>query len=61
LTQIIPYNKVGVVGRTGAGKTSLALSLFRIVESAEGCILIDGIDIANVGLQELRSSITVPF
>jgi ABC-type multidrug transport system fused ATPase/permease subunit len=51
--------KVGVVGRTGAGKTSMALSLFRIIEAAEGQILIDGIDIAEIGLQELRTAITV--
>ncbi|XP_065205458.1 multidrug resistance-associated protein 1-like [Planococcus citri] len=51
--------KVGIVGRTGAGKSSLTLSLFRILESAGGRILIDGIDIATLGLHTLRSRLTV--
>ncbi|XP_051905539.1 multidrug resistance-associated protein 1 isoform X2 [Hippocampus zosterae] len=51
--------KVGIVGRTGAGKSSLTLGLFRIIEAAEGQILIDGIDIAELGLHELRSRITI--
>ena len=51
--------KVGVVGRTGAGKSSLALSLFRIVEAASGEILIDGEKIAEFGLHTLRSHITI--
>ncbi|XP_030581396.1 multidrug resistance-associated protein 1 [Archocentrus centrarchus] len=51
--------KVGIVGRTGAGKSSLTLGLFRIIEAAEGNILIDGVDIAKLGLHELRSRITI--
>ncbi|MEQ2263349.1 Multidrug resistance-associated protein 1, partial [Xenotaenia resolanae] len=51
--------KVGIVGRTGAGKSSLTLGLFRIIEAAEGHIFIDGVDIANLGLHELRSRITI--
>nr|XP_061805833.1 multidrug resistance-associated protein 1-like [Nerophis lumbriciformis] len=51
--------KVGIVGRTGAGKSSLTLGLFRIIEAAEGQILIDGINIAKLGLHELRSRITI--
>ncbi|CAK6969621.1 multidrug resistance-associated protein 1 [Scomber scombrus] len=51
--------KVGIVGRTGAGKSSLTLGLFRIIEAAEGQILIDGVDIAQLGLHELRSRITI--
>ncbi|KAL5238885.1 hypothetical protein ACI65C_006295 [Semiaphis heraclei] len=51
--------KVGIVGRTGAGKSSLTLSLFRIVEAAEGSILVDGVDISNIGLHTLRSRLTI--
>uniref|UniRef100_A0A669E2C3 Multidrug resistance-associated protein 1 n=1 Tax=Oreochromis niloticus TaxID=8128 RepID=A0A669E2C3_ORENI len=51
--------KVGIVGRTGAGKSSLTLGLFRIIEAAEGHIFIDGVDIAKLGLHELRSRITI--
>ncbi|XP_029363822.1 multidrug resistance-associated protein 1 isoform X3 [Echeneis naucrates] len=51
--------KVGIVGRTGAGKSSLTLGLFRIIEGAEGHIFIDGVDIAQLGLHDLRSRITI--
>ncbi|XP_023165481.2 multidrug resistance-associated protein 1 isoform X10 [Drosophila hydei] len=51
--------KVGIVGRTGAGKSSLTLALFRIIESAGGKIMIDGIDIATMGLHMLRSRLTI--
>ncbi|XP_028435648.1 multidrug resistance-associated protein 1 [Perca flavescens] len=51
--------KVGIVGRTGAGKSSLALGIFRILEAAKGRIFIDGIDIAKIGLHDLRSRITI--
>ncbi|XP_041086283.1 multidrug resistance-associated protein 1-like [Polyodon spathula] len=51
--------KVGIVGRTGAGKSSLALGIFRILEAAKGEIYIDGINIAEIGLHELRSRITI--
>ncbi|PWA29910.1 hypothetical protein CCH79_00018944, partial [Gambusia affinis] len=51
--------KIGIVGRTGAGKSSLTLGLFRIIEAAEGHIFIDGVDIAKLGLHELRSRITI--
>ena len=47
------------MGRTGAGKSSLTLALFRIIESVRGAILIDGIDIATIGLRDLRSRITI--
>ncbi|XP_059153099.1 multidrug resistance-associated protein 1-like [Physella acuta] len=51
--------KIGIVGRTGAGKSSISMALFRMIESAEGSIIIDGIDIAEVGLHDLRSRITI--
>ncbi|KAK7866924.1 hypothetical protein R5R35_001662 [Gryllus longicercus] len=51
--------KVGIVGRTGAGKSSLTLALFRIIEAAGGSILIDGQDISKMGLHALRSRLTI--
>ncbi|CEF71344.1 ATP-binding cassette sub-family C member 8 [Strongyloides ratti] len=57
--EIEPKEKVGIVGRTGAGKSSLTLALFRIVEIDSGSIIIDGIDISKIGLNDLRSRITI--
>ncbi|XP_043841698.1 ATP-binding cassette sub-family C member 2 [Dromiciops gliroides] len=51
--------KVGIVGRTGAGKSSLTNCLFRILEAAGGQITIDGIDIASIGLHDLRNKLTI--
>uniref|UniRef100_A0A4Y0ASB7 ABC-type glutathione-S-conjugate transporter n=1 Tax=Anopheles funestus TaxID=62324 RepID=A0A4Y0ASB7_ANOFN len=51
--------KVGIVGRTGAGKSSLTLALFRIIESSGGSIVIDGQDISKLGLHSLRSRLTI--
>ncbi|XP_015215911.2 multidrug resistance-associated protein 1 isoform X2 [Lepisosteus oculatus] len=51
--------KVGIVGRTGAGKSSLTLGLFRIIEPAQGQICIDGVDVSTLGLHDLRSRITI--
>jgi len=48
-----------VVGRTGAGKSSLTLALFRIIEPLEGAILIDGQNIFRMGLHDLRTRITI--
>ncbi|KAI8609739.1 P-loop containing nucleoside triphosphate hydrolase protein [Chytriomyces sp. MP71] len=49
--------KVGVVGRTGSGKSTLADSLFRLLEASSGAIIIDGVNIASLGLKKLRSSL----
>jgi len=57
--KIKPLEKVGIVGRTGAGKSSLALALFRGLEAEQGKILIDDVDIGLIGLQDLRESITI--
>ncbi|XP_065602612.1 ATP-binding cassette sub-family C member 2 [Cyrtonyx montezumae] len=51
--------KVGVVGRTGAGKSSLTNCLFRVLEAAGGKIIIDGLDIATIGLHDLRQNLTI--
>lgn len=51
--------KVGIVGRTGAGKSSLALALFRGLEAENGSISIDGVDIGSIGLRDLREAITI--
>ncbi|EEF35768.1 mgatp-energized glutathione s-conjugate pump, putative [Ricinus communis] len=51
---VSPSDKVGIVGRTGAGKSSMLNALFRIVELERGRILIDGYDIAKFGLMDLR-------
>ena len=51
--------KIGIVGRTGAGKSSITLSLFRIIEGAMGAISIDGVNIAQIGLARLRSALTI--
>uniref|UniRef100_A0A7N8X5W2 ATP-binding cassette, sub-family C (CFTR/MRP), member 10 n=1 Tax=Mastacembelus armatus TaxID=205130 RepID=A0A7N8X5W2_9TELE len=51
--------KVGIVGRTGSGKSTLFLALFRMVELSQGRILLDGMDISTVGLAQLRSRLAI--
>ncbi|ESN92614.1 hypothetical protein HELRODRAFT_95925 [Helobdella robusta] len=56
---IKPQEKVGIVGRTGAGKSSLTLALFRLIEPVTGSICIDGLNVSEVGLHDVRKKLTV--
>lgn len=51
--------KIGVVGRTGAGKSSIMVALFRMSELSSGSITIDGVDVSQIGLNDLRSGISI--
>lgn len=51
--------KVGIVGRSGSGKSSCMLALFRLIEPASGSIVVDGVNITKIGLHDLRSQITI--
>ena len=56
---INPGEKIGIIGRTGSGKSSLTLSLFRIIEAFEGKIFIDGENIRDIPLKKLRRSLSI--
>lgn len=57
--EVKPKEKIGIVGRTGAGKSTICLALCRIVEAYGGSIVIDGVDISKIGLADLREKITI--
>ncbi|NWY90232.1 MRP3 protein, partial [Loxia curvirostra] len=57
--QVRGGEKIGIVGRTGAGKSSMTLCLFRILEAVKGEIKIDGVKISEIGLHDLRSRLTI--
>ncbi|WFD25644.1 hypothetical protein MNAN1_000607 [Malassezia nana] len=56
---IQPGEKVGIVGRTGSGKSTLSLAFFRFLEAEQGSITIDGIDISTLSLTSLRRKLTI--
>ncbi|KAM9997771.1 hypothetical protein ACTFIY_007409 [Dictyostelium cf. discoideum] len=57
--EIKAKEKIGIVGRTGAGKSSIVLALFRLIEASEGSISIDGENIAKFGLKDLRRNLAI--
>jgi ABC-type multidrug transport system fused ATPase/permease subunit len=51
--------KIGIVGRTGAGKSSIISAVYRLVELSGGSVVIDGVDVSQIGLRELRTSLSI--
>lgn len=56
---VAPHEKIGICGRTGAGKSSIMTSIYRLAELSGGKILIDGIDISTIGMNDLRSKLSI--
>ena len=59
ITVFILDFQMGIVGRTGAGKSSITLALYRIIEAASGAIYIDDVKTADIGLHDLRNALTI--
>ena len=57
--EIKPGEKIGVCGRTGSGKSSMLVSILRLVESADGAIEVDGVTLGDVALQALRNRVSI--
>ena len=57
--EVLPGQHIAVVGRTGSGKSSLVMSLFRMLETVDGCIKIDGDDVGKVPLSTHRSRLNI--
>lgn len=56
---VSPCHKIGIVGRTGAGKSTIITAFFRFLDAETGTIKIDGVDISTIGLNDLRQAITI--
>jgi len=57
--RVLPRERIGIVGRTGSGKSTICNCIFRILEAYSGKILIDGIDISQIRLSKLRTNLTI--
>ena len=56
---IEPFTKTGVVGRTGAGKSTITAALFRMIEPSRGCIVVDDVNTSEIGLEDLRRRLAI--
>jgi ABC-type multidrug transport system fused ATPase/permease subunit len=56
---VAAQQKIGIVGRTGAGKSSIMLALFRLVEPSSGRITVDGVDLQSLSLSAVRSNLAI--